>query len=155
MKKYIVLNILFLFNYNLIFAHCQIPCGIYDDAIRILQIKEDLRTIEKAMVVIKELSEDLNPLSLNQLNRWVIEKEKHASKIQSIISNYFLTQRIKETNSNYTQQTTTLQKLLVVTMKCKQTLETKNIEKALGLLELFSTIYFDSHGLEHLKNMSN
>ena len=65
------------------------------------------------MLKISELSNDLSPLSLNQLNRWVIEKEKHASKIQNIIADYFLTQRIKETNPKYIEQTTTLQKVLI------------------------------------------
>ena len=30
------------------FAHCQVPCGIYDDGARIAQMKEDAATIEKA-----------------------------------------------------------------------------------------------------------
>ena len=29
-------------------AHCQVPCGIYDDALYIVQIKEDYKTIKKA-----------------------------------------------------------------------------------------------------------
>ena len=47
MKKYIFL-VIFLLSENAIFAHCQIPCGIYDDALRIIQIKEDFKTIKKA-----------------------------------------------------------------------------------------------------------
>ena len=44
-----------LFNI-LLFGHCQIPCGIYSDAIQIIQIKEDLQTVEKSINMIKELS---------------------------------------------------------------------------------------------------
>ena len=154
MKKYILLSIVLLTN-NTIFPHCQIPCGIYDDVLRIIQIKEDFQTIEKAMLKINDLSNNLSPLSLNQLNRWVIEKEKHSSKVQNIIADYFLTQRIKETNPNYIEQTTTLQKLLVLAMKCKQTVEKDNVEKALQLVSSFSTIYFDSHGLKHLEKIEN
>ena len=154
MKKYILLFIIILIN-NRIFAHCQIPCGIYDDVLRIIQIKEDFQTIEKAMLKINNLSNNLSPLSHNQLNRWVIEKEKHSSKIQNIIADYFLTQRIKETNSNYIEQVTTLQRLLVLTMKCKQTVEIDNVEKGLELVALFSTIYLDSHGLQHLEKIEN
>tara|TARA_B100000131_G_C17983809_1_gene559738 strand:+ start:62 stop:568 length:507 start_codon:yes stop_codon:yes gene_type:complete len=154
MKKYILLFIIIL-NSSRIFAHCQIPCGIYDDVLRIIQIKEDFQTIEKAMLEINNLSNDLSPLSLNQLNRWVIEKEKHSSKIQNIIADYFLTQRIKETNLKYIEQTTTLQKLLVLAMKCKQTTEIDNVEKALQLVASFSKIYFDSHGIKHLEELSH
>ena len=154
MKKYILLIIVFLMN-NTIFAHCQIPCGIYDDAIRILQIKEDFKTIEKAMVKIEELSKISDALSHNQLNRWIIEKENHASNIQKIVSDYFLTQRIKETNEKYYEQISILQRLLVLAMKCKQTLKKENVQKGLKLVTSFSEIYFDSHGLEHLKKITN
>ena len=154
MKK-CILFFLIILNSNIILAHCQIPCGIYDDASRIIQIREDFQTIEKAMLKINDLSNNLSPLAFNQINRWVIEKEKHSSKIQDIIANYFLTQRIKETNLKYIEQTTTLQKLLVVTMKCKQTVEIDNVEKGLELVALFSTIYLDSHGLQHLEKIEN
>ena len=39
-------------------------------------------------------------------------------------------------------------------MKCKQTIEIDNVEKALQLVASFSTIYFDSHGLKHLEKLS-
>ncbi len=139
---------------NIILGHCQVPCGIYDDVLRIKQIKENYTTINKAMAKINELSGHTDALSKNQLNRWVSEKEKHASKIQSIISNYFLTQRIKETNTKYLDQVTLLHKLLVVTMKCKQSIDTDNVEEGLKLIILFSEAYFDSHGLKHLNDIS-
>ena len=37
------------FGLNNIHAHCQVPCGIYDDAVRIIQLREHVTTIEKAM----------------------------------------------------------------------------------------------------------
>ena len=53
LKISIIIN---LFHISL-FAHCQIPCGIYSDAMQIIQIKEDLRTIEKSITMIRKLSE--------------------------------------------------------------------------------------------------
>ena len=46
--------ILFAFSVEL-YAHCQVPCGIYDDAVRIVQIEEDITTIRKAMNMINDL----------------------------------------------------------------------------------------------------
>ena len=63
-----------------LFAHCQIPCGIYSDAMQILQIKEDLETIEKSIMMIKKLSGESDPQSFNQINRWISSKEEHAPK---------------------------------------------------------------------------
>ena len=41
------------------FGHCQVPCGIYEDAVRVYQIKEDFNTIKKAMYNIKDLSKKI------------------------------------------------------------------------------------------------
>ena len=37
-------------------AHCQVPCGIYDDHARIHQMLEDVATIAKAVTQIAELA---------------------------------------------------------------------------------------------------
>ena len=100
MKKYLILLTLLL-NIGLLYPHCQVPCGVYDDAIRIVTIKEDFATISKAMVEIKTLSAKNDPQSLNQLNRWIVTKEEHATNIQKVVSDYFLTQRVKSKNKNF------------------------------------------------------
>ena len=105
------------------------------------------------MLKIEELSLKDDALSSNQLSRWVQTKEDHSSIIQRLVSDYFLTKRIKETHPYYLEQITLLQRLLVVAMNCKQTLENKNVEEGIDLLNLFSNSYFDSKGLEHLKNL--
>ena len=153
MKKYLILLVLML-NIGLLYPHCQVPCGIYDDAIRIVTIKEDFATISKAMVEIKTLSAKNDPQSLNQLNRWIVTKEEHANNIQKVVSEYFLTQRVKSKNKNYDRHLRFLHELLVSAMKCKQTVESKNIDNGLKSLDNFVNIYFDEHGLEHLKKMS-
>ena len=136
-------------------SHCQIPCGIYNDALRIIQIKEDFKTIRKAMDQITQLSEKSDPLSNNQLNRWVITKEQHATNIQKIVSEYFLTQRIKTDKSQkYIDQTTTLHQALVAAMKCKQTIDDSNVNHGVELVNTFVEYYFDDHGLEHIIKLS-
>lgn len=76
-------------------AHCQVPCGIYDDAARIARLKEDATTIAKALVQINDLSGQHAAQAFNQAARWVTTKEEHASNIISIVSEYFLTQKVK------------------------------------------------------------
>ena len=151
LKISIVIN---LFHISL-FAHCQIPCGIYSDAMRVIQIKEDLQTIEKSIMMIKKLSGESNPQAFNQINRWIASKEEHAQSIQDLISQYFLTQRIKQSSKNYENQLITLHQLLVSVMKCKQDVSTENVKKSNKLLDSFSEYFFDEHGLEHLKNLDN
>ena len=153
MKKYLILLVLML-NIGLVYPHCQVPCGIYDDAVRIVSVKEDFATISKAMSEIKSLSAKNDPLSFNQLNRWIMTKEEHANNIQRVVSDYFLTQRIKSKNKNYDKHLRFLHELLVSAMKCKQTVNSKNVDNGLKSLDKFVDVYFDEHGLEHLKKMS-
>ena len=47
---------LILFTGTTAFAHCEIPCGIYDDEMRIKMLAEHVTTIEKSMAQIQELS---------------------------------------------------------------------------------------------------
>ncbi len=136
-----------------IFAHCQIPCGIYSDAMQIVQIREDLQTIDKSITMIKKLSGNSDSQALNQLSRWINAKDQHAQKIQDVISRYFLTQRIKQNSKNYENQLITLHQLLVSIMKCKQNVEKQHIAKSYELLDDFSKFYFDEHGIEHLNKL--
>ena len=152
MKQYFVFIIIFISN-ELLFSHCQVPCGIYNDALRIVLIKEDFNTINKAMTEIIQLSKKQDSLSNNQIHRWIDTKDEHASNIQSVISDYFLTQRIKESNKHYVDQIKNLHQILIIAMKCKQSTNLDNVRTGLDFIDDFSNIYFDEHGLNHLKNM--
>ena len=150
--------ILFAFSAEL-YAHCQVPCGIYDDAVRIVQIEEDITTIRKAMNMINDLAGKSDAQSLNQISRWVSTKESHAQNAQETILNYFLAQRVKakekgnKDRQKYVDQTLTLHQLIVKMMKCKQTVDQRNCSDAYELLDKFTDLYFEQHGIDHLKNL--
>ncbi len=138
------------------FAHCEIPCGIYDDEMRIHMIKEDLLTIEKSIRAIIELSNaKKDPMVYNQLVRWIDNKEKHAKKIQKIVWQYFLTQRVKPVDSKdkekykkYLKKLELLHQISFYAMKTKQTTDLKYVNKIRKLLDEFEEVYF---GKEHMK----
>ena len=153
-KLYLCLLVINLLASNILSAHCQVPCGIYDDASRIILIKENFQTIKKSMDQIEKLSSLSDPLSKNQTTSWINTKESHAQDIQVVISEYFLTQRIKESDKEYTKELEYLHKLLVIAMKCKQTINISYTDQASSLIDDFSKIYFDKHGLQHLEKLS-
>lgn len=107
-------------------AHCQVPCGIYDDAARIAEMKEDAVTIAKAIGKIQELAAKTDATSVNQRTRWVMTKETHASNIISIVSEYFLTQKVKPVAadakgySDYLSALAVHHMVLTAAMKTKQ-----------------------------------
>ncbi|MEM7791775.1 MAG: superoxide dismutase [Ni], partial [Verrucomicrobiota bacterium] len=76
-------------------AHCQVPCGIYDDDARVTAMLEDAATVAKACKMIAELEGKTDPQSMQQVVRWVSNKESHAQKIIITMADYYLTQRVK------------------------------------------------------------
>jgi len=154
MKRLTVIPLIVLgifINSQLAYSHCEIPCGIYDDSLRIELIKEDITTIEKSMNMIIELSKESKP-NYNQIVRWVTNKDDHANKLQDIVSQYFLHQRIKITDpadkeayEKYILQLTLLHKMLVYSMNAKQTTDLSYIKKLRETVAEFEDVYFHDH----------
>ncbi|MDR9502636.1 MAG: superoxide dismutase [Ni] [Desulfurivibrionaceae bacterium] len=147
MKKYLLaagvalVSLFFMATHSQ--AHCEIPCGIYDDEVRIQLILENITTIERSMQQIIEI-EKKDPQQSNQLIRWVMNKEKHADKLQEIVSQYFLTQRLKPSAKKYSQQLTLLHQMLITAMKCKQSTDLSHGLELRDLTSQFKALYLDS-----------
>jgi nickel superoxide dismutase len=129
-----------------VYSHCQIPCGIYDDATRLKMIDEHIGTIDKAMQQILQLSQN-EPVNMNQVVRWVNNKDDHADELSEIVTYYFMAQRVKPVSAesaehkDYLRKLTLLHEMLVTSMKCKQTTDLAHVEKLKDLLKEFSVAY--------------
>ncbi|MFO7931251.1 MAG: superoxide dismutase [Ni] [Thermodesulfobacteriota bacterium] len=132
---------------SLSYAHCEIPCGIYDDQARIELMREHIDTIERSMNQIRSLNKDLEKESdvehQNQLVRWINNKEDHADKLQHIVSQYFMTQRISTDDDKYSDKISCLHKILVDAMKSKQTVDEKYVKSLRDLVDHFENLYMD------------
>ncbi|MCK5528849.1 MAG: superoxide dismutase [Kiritimatiellae bacterium] len=133
---------------TLVNAHCQVPCGIYNDDARFVAMLEDATTIEKAMVSIRKIDSSKKHRDGNQLVRWVDTKEVHADKLTETVTAYFLTQRIKPVDSNkkaahatYLKKLELLHNIMIQAMKCKQTTDADHVTKIRGLIAEFKTLY--------------
>ncbi|MBN1392246.1 MAG: hypothetical protein JW947_05520 [Sedimentisphaerales bacterium] len=131
----------------ILYSHCQIPCGIYDDPARLAAIAENITTIEKAMKSIEELSAQTKP-NMNQIVRWVNVKDEHSEDTAHIVSYYFLAQRITPVEKSkaagyekYIKELTLLHEMLVYSMKAKQTTDLANVAKLRLLLAEFHKSY--------------
>ena len=132
---------MFLISTGIALAHCEIPCGIYDDELRARLIAEHITTVEKSMNQIRSLARK-SPLNHNQMVRWVTNKEAHAGEIQHIVTQYFMTQRIKPGQEKYTEKLEVLHQMLLAAMKAKQTVDLDTIQKLRTLLKTFEKLYF-------------
>ena len=133
-------------------SHCQIPCGIYDDDARFDEITEHITTIEKSMKLITELSAQDKP-NMNQIVRWVNNKEAHADELSEIVTYYFMAQRVKlpaegdaKAHNEYIKKLTILHRMLVYSMKAKQTTDLANVELLKSSLDEFHKAYHGEGG---------
>jgi nickel superoxide dismutase len=147
----------FFASYRIAMSHCEIPCGIYNDKMRIVMLLEDITTVEKSMNQITTLSASV-PANVNQVVRWVVNKEEHCNKIQEVVTQYFMTQRVKPAAAGdaaaykkYVTQLTTLHGILVHAMKAKQTTELAHIKTLRELVDQFAAAYFSAEDYEHLQ----
>ena len=149
MKKALPIMIIWLTLFSLqAFAHCQVPCGIFDDGLRFSIMNEHAETVLKAMNQIKELSAAEKP-DLNQIIRWTNTKDAHANDIIDICSNYFLCQRIKPATGNQNEATVKaylaklekIHQLMISAMKCKHHTDTAEVERLKTLIHEFLHLY--------------
>ena len=137
---------------SIAYSHCQIPCGIYDDEARFGEIAEHITTIEKSMKEIERLSAEAKP-NMNQIVRWVNNKELHADELSEIATYYFMAQRVKlpaegdnKAQNEYIKKLTLLHRMLVYSMKAKQTTDLDNVEHLKSSLSEFHKVYFGENG---------
>jgi nickel superoxide dismutase len=140
-----------------VLAHCQIPCGIYNDQMRVVMLQEHITTIKKSMDQINELSKD-PAANANQLTRWVMNKEDHADAFAEIVTKYFLQQRVKPTDARsgkewdgYVEKIRLCHEMLVATMKAKQTTDLQYVDQLSTLVEDFKKAYFSAEDLATMK----
>ena len=122
-------------------AHCEVPCGIYADQMRFEGMLEDQTTIKKAMGEIAGLAGKGDAQSANQLARWVVTKEDHATNTQHVIAQYFMTQRIKADDPAYVDKLTKAHAVMVTAMQCKQTADPARADALRAAILAFHEAY--------------
>ena len=128
-------------------AHCQVPCGIYDDDARIKHLREDAATIAKAIANIKDLVGRQDANSFNQAARWVVTKEDHASDIIRTVSEYFLAQKVKPVAPGsdgydaYLKQLADHHAVMVAAMKTKQSADPATVGALNEAIDKLATHY--------------
>lgn len=140
----IVSGVVFVVFSPFAFSHCQIPCGIYDDYLRLEQMIEDSDTVIKSTRSLADLSGKADAQSENQRVRWIMNKEDHAQKIISTISDYFLTQRVKPGQIDYVERLKKHHAVILAAMKSKQS---ASVEKANTLKKAVKELkmYYPEH----------
>ena len=122
-------------------AHCQVPCGIYNDGARVEAMLEDAATVLKATKMLDELEGKTDAQSVNQSTRWVLNKETHAQSIIDTISDYFLTQRVKTSQDDYKERLVKHHAVILAAMKAKQNADSKYAVELAESIEALTAYY--------------
>jgi len=138
-----------------VFAQPQMPCGVYNDELRVALLEEHIATIERSIEAIEECMEEIADYPeeagrhASQLARWTMNKEQNADALSEIVSAYFMAQRVApvegddaEAQAAYVEQLTLLHEMLVYAAKAKQSIDLAHVEKLRGLLAEFRAAYF-------------
>ncbi len=128
-------------------AHCQVPCGIYDDPARIAHIREDATTIDKAIRNINKLAGSHSATDFNQAVRWITTKEDHATHIIDVVSEYFLAQKVKPVEQGadgyeaYLKTLADHHAVMVAAMKTKQAADPDTVDALNKAIDKLATHY--------------
>jgi hypothetical protein len=113
----------------------------------VAEIKQACETIRKSMVQSLELHASIHtdPLSMNQMVRWINTKEEHASKVIKLVSEYCLCQRVKPEvfakDSDYVDALKAHHAVMQAAMKVKQSLDIKACDTLDHAVANFAKMY--------------
>ncbi len=137
-------------------AHCEIPCGIYDDHAQIAAMRLDAKTVGKANAQLISLMSDAmfagDPVAIaqhaNTMMRWVIVKEEHSKKIQHTVAWYFMTQRVQrpadedaDAMQKYYTQLAAFDAVSTAAMKASQSTDESSHEALLAAIDVVAPWY--------------
>ena len=125
-------------------GHCQVPCGIFTDDLRVKAMQEDAQTIRKAIVQSQELHSKSSLQDLQQIIRWVQTKEEHAAKIMDTSGTYFMAQKVKKaelSTEEYHKILSLHHAVMVAAMKTKQSADLAPVDDLDAALAAIEPIY--------------
>jgi nickel superoxide dismutase len=130
-------------------AHCEVPCGIYDDHAEVERMRLDAITMKKASAQITTLADSVDAASLNTIARWAMIKEEHGRKLQHTVAWYFLTQRVKAPKDmndavaveKYHGQLAAFHRVSVAAMKAAQNLDPASTDELLAAIDVVAPWY--------------
>lgn len=142
-----------LLNENTVYAHCDIPCGIYDPH----QAQLAAHTIIRMTSLIHEMKADINaPFEqrkkiIHDISRMTKVKEKHSDileeEMNTLRNDYFKEEHFKE----YANLQELFAKALKSSAKARQEIDMEAAQDALVKVQEIAEIFFKTKGVEPVR----
>lgn len=129
-----------MFKLKTVYAHCDVPCGIYETDTMTHAAATCLRMIEK----IEELGDVDSAEKHNNFIRSVMTKEKHAERVKREVAvlwgDYFKPEHLEK----FPDLHDTVWKTLKQASKVKQTVSREEAQKLVDMVHELSHVFADS-----------
>lgn len=136
----------FLFPLKTAYAHCDIPCGIYDPH----NAQVGAHTVIRMTELINELQDDTKEAE-HKLIRYTKVKEEHAEMVKREVTvlwgDYFKEEHLKE----YPKLTEAVFHTLKLASKAKQNIDMEAAKDLLAYTHEIAEIFFKTKGVETKK----
>lgn len=130
-----------------IYAHCDIPCGIYDPHLAQLAA----HTIIRMTNLINELPEEASKERAHKLTRLTMVKEEHAElvkkEVQVIWGDYFKSEHLEK----YPNLHSLVFDIMKLASKARQEINLEESQQLLAKVQEFSEIFFKTKGVEPVR----
>lgn len=141
MRKFSFLLLFCLSAYqSALSAHCQMPCGIYHDDMVYDMIDQYVETMHKAITELNTIKLD-TAFDKNQYIRWIIQKDKQSDDAASLITTYFLQQKIKPGDEDTPKKLASAHKLLFMMVAIKQNCDVKLVHQFMEEWDKFKLMF--------------
>ena len=147
-----------LFPAQRVFAHCDIPCGIYDPhlaqvgALTVIRMNQLIEALQKPAEGASKLDQDRYE---NSLARYIAVKEEHAElvkrEVRVIWGDYFRPEHL-EKHANLHATTWNIMKL---GSQARQQVNMQVAQDLLGEVQRFAEIFWDTKGVPTKRQPSN
>lgn len=125
MKKFLpILAFSFALTVTELSAHCQMPCGIYHDAMVFDQIDQYVETMVKGFTYLND-NKFSTPQERCEFIRWIGSKEEASDEVANIICFYFIQQKLKPDDPMSLDPLKSAHRLLFNLVMIKQTVDMK------------------------------
>lgn len=125
-----------------VFAHCDIPCGIYDPHLAQMAA----HTVIRMTKLIQEAGDDTH-----KITRLTLIKEEHAEKVKHEVrvlwGDYFKPEHITKFPNLHDQ----VFEIMKLASKTKQEVNPEAADKLLELVQLFADEFYQTKGLETVR----
>jgi nickel superoxide dismutase len=140
-------NFLYILPEKIAFAHCDIPCGIYDPYV----MQRAAHTILRMTQLLTELEDNSSKEKAHTVARITLVKEEHTDlleeELETLRNDYFKEEHFK----TYPNLESLFKTVLKVVSKARQEINMEAAQETLSMVQEIAEIFFKTKNVEPIR----